>query len=206
MRMRLQAIAMIAAIGALSIGCAHNPRGATFDHSFIACPACSDCHCVAARPTMPSYNATENAGEFHSLDSRPQPINKDALEQPKHQWGGCPNGRCRQVYVPGLVPQSMLPAQTQSIVRTSTPPPNQLISNKTNEVKTGVYGCSKCGQPTVGQDWHQVWTREGTSALYLCERCWEASTPAQRKLHLERYLEKQGINDAAKAALREAVR
>ncbi len=162
------------------------------------------------RPVL-EYAPSQASGEFHSLDSKPQPVNQDALNQPKTQWGGCPNGRCRPSYVPTYTVPSTRYYQPYVAPQVATPqtpslPANTVSSTAAAEVKTGVYGCSKCGKPTVGQDWHQVWTRDGASALYLCERCWEASTPAQRKLHLERYLEKHGLAERTKEAFREVVR
>lgn len=75
-----------------------------------------------------------------------------------------------------------------------------------HEVKTGDYACMKCRERKVGADWHQVLTHDGPALLFMCERCWQQSTEAERKLHLETYMEAHKLDQRVREQYRAAIR
>lgn len=109
-----------------------------------------------------------------------------------------------------------LPCQQQPLYRPARQPNLQplahvpLPDSATHEVKQGRFACERCKQPTVGRDWQEIWSDDGTSILAMCRRCYATATPAQREATFRGYLARHGVDPAKRpyveAAVMQAVR
>lgn len=69
--------------------------------------------------------------------------------------------------------------------------------DRLNETKTGAYKCMRCRKPTVGDGWHNLVTEQGDSAIFLCERCWSATSPSERAGFLRAHMQSAGNEKSA---------
>ncbi|TWU66435.1 hypothetical protein [Crateriforma conspicua] len=53
--------------------------------------------------------------------------------------------------------------------------------------REGVFVCQRCGKPTVGEGWHELWADDGTPLTCLCDDCWDRLSPTERAKELIRY-------------------
>ncbi|MEM9367519.1 MAG: hypothetical protein AAGD07_16120 [Planctomycetota bacterium] len=69
----------------------------------------------------------------------------------------------------------------------------------------GAYACVRCKRITAGEDWHEVRTSRGDSAMFMCEHCWQNAKANERSQYLEDYLGRHVVNDDLKERLRGAL-
>ncbi|QDV67174.1 hypothetical protein Poly24_54860 [Rosistilla carotiformis] len=62
-------------------------------------------------------------------------------------------------------------------------------------VKQGSCKCLRCMRPTVGADWHSLWTPAGDVATYLCNECWDRTTPEEHAGYLRLVLQRAKLPD-----------
>lgn len=108
-----------------------------------------------------------------------------------------------------------LPCQQQPIYRPMRQPivqpqvpaarPAATSVSAANEVKQGRFLCERCKKPTVGRDWQEIWSDDGTSILAMCRSCYASSTPAQREATFRTYLARHNIDPAKRPYVEAAV-
>ncbi|WP_160168364.1 hypothetical protein [Novipirellula maiorica] len=136
-----------------------------------------------------------------------------SVQSPSHSWSNIPlNQGERLLWVGPLVSR---PSYSQ-VTRPSLAMPRPDTSEGTrvggtfrrdpNE-RQGAFVCMRCGQPTVGRDWHEVWADDGTPLTCVCERCWASMSPASRESITMQYARRQFgnyISPVVTARIREA--
>ncbi len=63
--------------------------------------------------------------------------------------------------------------------------------NAKGELKTGQYVCSHCRQSCVGSQWHTDWQPDGSPLTFICERCDQRLSIAQKSAVFKSYMAKQ---------------
>ncbi|MEM9825099.1 MAG: hypothetical protein AAF958_00845 [Planctomycetota bacterium] len=124
---------------------------------------------------------------------------------------------------PGEVLLSVGPLRPLSTNRYTVSPPSRLlmppVSQPTPQItvdrcpdgscdtpREGAFRCARCGQPTVGRDWHQVWADDGTPLTCLCESCWRQLDPKAREFYMRSYAAKSGIRLEFRPVVSDSIR
>ena len=173
---------------------------------------CPPGQCPPGCCPLPRHDAEVQGIEIGSGESL-HPVNALAQSEVKSsgsidlQADEVKNGQC-------------LPCQQQPIYRPTrqpsvrphvpVPQPVAVPVSAADEVKQGRFTCERCKRPTVGRDWQEIWSDDGTSILAMCRACYASATPAQREATFRSYLTRHGIDTAKRpyveAAVRQAVR
>jgi hypothetical protein len=177
-----------------------------YDAAAQACPHGTDCPCpqclgpfAPASPVMPMQpNCPDGRcplpnGSIEVGAPRNGDVNAAALEETKNQTGCVP---CQRRPI-ALRPVVLQPAQVQ---------PTASVSSA-DTPRTGAFQCDRCKQPTVGEDWQEIWADDDTPLTCLCRDCWASMSPTQRTESLKAFATRSQLNKSqtfyARAAIEE---
>lgn len=161
----------------------------------IHCPGCCNgdcCPCpgggcpdgVCPLPQQP-WTPPSNAGSSEPANE----VNADALDEVK-SGPDCMN--CAPRYPAG--PAYPTTPTSPLVLPSSYRQPAEQVE----QPRTGAFQCERCKRPTVGDQWQEVWSDDGTPLTFMCRRCWEETNVEQRVAVLENYLKRSGITGGTK--------
>lgn len=126
-----------------------------------------------------------------------------ALEE---KTGGCV--RCPQVVqVPQLLPgPTIVSPQPIHIEPLSINP--QVVSGVTKDERPreGAFKCFRCERPTVGAEFHELWSDDGTSLTCICQQCWRSMSVTEKRSTLERYIKQTKLTTSQQFHVDQAIR
>lgn len=160
------------------------------------CPCCNgeqccpfdDPNCVPGQPCDPCPDGVcplRPAGNIEIGEAREGNVDTSKLNEVKDGVGVCPTCPNRPTVSP---PAVRVPVPSPTFV----PNPAPTMTANT-EIRQGVFRCSRCNKPTVGEDWHELWTDDDTSLMCLCESCWQVSTAAEKRAYLSAHVESSNL-------------
>ena len=187
------------------------------------CPFDSQCHSTPDCPggVCPLPSDSYETGSIEVGEPRNSDVNSDKLNEVKDQGCvSCPSQisypshvvRYPRPFVPIYRPTPVWhptpkPAPKPAVITPAVHKPATAKPAKQNDgVREGVFHCVRCKKPTVGRQWHELWTDHGTPLTCLCEGCWQRTSASEKREHLHRYAHSVYISPATKFYVEETIR